>query len=214
MTTDRSRLAKALGSLALWAVLAVIPAGASAQATDPRMTLAFGAGQLQPLAKKIGFTAATWSVEFQAHATKHFLVGATLSGWQHTTIAFQDNVNTPLGQRTLTGSTGLTVRSIVFTAIATTMVKRMRFWSGAGVGYTAVTERPTLALACLPTDPQPCDTFSYAASSGSLAIEGLLGAGLRLTRRLEVFADYSLILPAMPGSAAVTLVGGLRVGIR
>jgi hypothetical protein len=179
-------------AVALGLALVAIPAHASAQNAEPRITLGIGAGPVHPLAIVARTVTPTWSIDFQARLTKHLILGATVSGWHHVLPEFP--VDGYLGPEFGPPSIGphLAMHSVMFTALATTTLHRLHLSSGAAIGFSAVTAEPQ--------------------SIRTLGIQGLLGAGMQLTRRLEAFAMYSLTDSS--GFVTVTLIGGVRVGFR
>lgn len=176
--------------VALGLALSVLPTHAFAQNAEPRITIGIGAGPVHPLARVAQTVAPTWSIDFQARLTKHLILGATVSSWHHVLPGFP--VDGDLGPEFGPPSIGphLAMHSIMFTALATTTFHRVHLSSGAAIGFAAVTAEPE--------------------SIHTLGIQGLLGAGVQLTRRLEVFALYSLADSS--GFVTVSLIGGVRVG--
>jgi hypothetical protein len=177
-------------AIVLGLALIVIPAHASAQNAEPRITLGIGAGPAHPLAIEAQTVATKWSVDFQARATRHLILGAMASGWRHALPehpldgGFTTGVYPPL--------VGLLSEHIImFTALATATLHRVHLSSGAAIGFTAVTAGP--------------DSFR------GLGVQGLLEAGVQLTPRLEVLAVYSL--SDSSGLATVSLIGAVRVGL-
>jgi hypothetical protein len=187
--------------LTLWATLAGVPAQALAQAPPPRLTIAFGAGPVRPLAMEARLTASTWTIQVQAHATKHLFMGAVFSSWQHALAPEPIAQGNPLVVVLADTNGQIAMRSLGFSALATAPVGRLRLSSGAVVGYTRVSARTGGALQ------------SDELHVGGFSVAGLLGIDVRLSRHLEAFAMYSLTLPATPGFATVSLVGGLRVSV-
>jgi hypothetical protein len=207
--------AKIVGWFALGLSLAAVPTRASAQENEPRLTVAVGAGAARPLARNAGLTGPTWSITLQARATKHLLIGAMGSWWQHGLAQYSfGDVNTVDGPATLTLGRRISMRSFGMSALATAPFHRVRLSSGATVGYTGIAQRATYTLTpCGSNDPQECKSNSDSGAGG-LAVQGLLGADVRLTPRLEMFVVYTLTLPATPGFATVSLMAGLRVRLR
>lgn len=207
---------KIVGCLALGLMASTLAVPASAQQVEPRFTVAFGAGQVRPLALDVRITAPTWSIAAQARATKHLILGAMASGWQHSLPqdSFQVGVNDGL-LSTVTQGGRISMRSFGFGVLATAPFHRVRLSSGATIGYARVAEQVTFTVTqCGSTDPQSCQSSSHSGEVGGFAVQGLLGAGVRVTRRLEAFVVYALTLPATPGFATVSLMGGLRVSVR
>ncbi len=207
-----------ISGIALVFVLAAIPAAAQ-DVGGPRVTVAFGAGRVNPLPVTLPYTAPTWTASVQIAAAKHLIVEGIATAWQHTTtssstVEMRDQTGTPF-IRDATVRTRDGKSTVGVNALAAAKLGRVRLSSGAGVafGFFSTRTGETVTACTLPV-PNACDGFAESFQLRLFSIQCVLGATVPVTSRIQAFVAYRLVQPFTYGLGEINFVSGMQVAVR
>jgi hypothetical protein len=203
-----------------------MPLPAHAQAVSPadapRVSVAAGAGIVDPFHGDLNFIAPAWeaSVRFRVGKIVHLEVGG--SRWWHIeeSVRLNQIINGPNGPiGTIDRIEERSHRSqlaVEVNLLASGAVGRVSVWGGGGAALLQHKRvfSQTLTGCNLPA-PSTCQDVENTFSSGDAAFLGAGGLDVRLASHVSIYGAVRLTIPSKDvGSSEVRVVVGARVGLR
>lgn len=209
----RTVIALAASVLALW------PSVALGQDVRPRLSVAAGGGIADPLHADFDFTAADWHVSVRASMSSRLAIEAFYQKWEHTDREVLLNqailgLAGPLGRvERVELATTKDMRTMGMNVVATFGSSRATFSSGGGIGLIAYRRRSTTTSSgCDAAVAHLCGSTENRFSNGDFAAQGVVAMDVAVTRRVQLFGRYLLVVAVTdPGFGYGSLNGGVRI---
>jgi len=227
MTWCRPILSPRATTTAVWAVVVLLggPAPLSAQSSasrePPRLSVAAGAGLVQPLHADLDFTAGLWEVSLRGRLSPRVAIEGGFGEWRHTRKRERRDVpllgpTGPIGHAgRIAERTARTGRSFEVNMVALGRLGRVTAFGGGGAG--ALTMRRTFTADvsdCVSSVPQACSNSRSVFTSASLAFQGVGGIDVAVASRASVYGQFRFVAPTRDvGSSEIRVSVGARIAV-